>query len=147
MRNTLLISLIALLSACRTPDGPHMPIPVQDINAPVPAGLVRVVFFNRSSKAAYPASGSVRIQVNGQTLPTVHHNRYTQVFLAPGRYDLLLEHWDMAYFTSRYTIDLQGQSAYFAVYSQLVSTAYRQVPELPPNFGAHWSPAKHPEQW
>jgi hypothetical protein len=147
MKPLFLIAFAALAFACRTPDGPHIEIPVQDLETAVPDGMVRVVFFNKSNKALYPTSGSVRIQLNGESVPTVHHNRYTQVFLAPGRYELLLEHWDLAYFTSRYTIELGGEAAYFAVFSRLVSTGYRQVPELPPNFTAHWSPAKHPEQW
>ena len=64
------------------------PIPGQQLEEPVPPGLVRVVFFNTSNKIVYPTSGSVRIQLNGQTVPTVHFDNYTQIFVEPGEYEL-----------------------------------------------------------
>jgi len=146
-RALVALALLTLAVACRTPDKPHMGIPDQDIATPVPAGLVRLVFFNDSNKLLYLASGSVRIQLNGQTLPTVHHNRYTQVFVPPGKYELLLEHFDVVYFTDEYTIDVREPSAYFAVFSQPVSTQYRQVAELPPSFATRWRPAKQQAEW
>jgi hypothetical protein len=146
-RKALGLLWLALLIACRTPDGPRVPIPDQALDTVTPDGMVRVVFFNRSNKVVYPTSGSVRIQVDGQTLPTVHHDRYAQVFLPPGRHDLLLEHWDMVVFTSRYTIELREPQAYFAVFSRPVSTGYEEVPALPPDFAQRWLPAKYPTQW
>jgi hypothetical protein len=143
----LALSLTALLAACRTPDGPRVPLPDQGLETSTPEGMVRVVFFNTSNPVLYPTSGSVRIQVDGQTLPTLHHDRYTQVFLPPGRHDLLLEHWDMVVFTSRYSIEIAEPAAFFAVFSRPVSTGYEQVPELPADFTRDWSPARHPSQW
>jgi hypothetical protein len=148
MKRYLVFGLILFAAACRTPDGPRFPIPGQQLDEPVPPGLVRVVFFNTSNKIVYPTSGSVRIQLNGQTVPTVHFDNYTQVFVEPGEYDLLLEHFDtVAYFKKRYHVEISPPEAFFAVYSKPISTGYDQVPVLPADFRARWSPAKLPSQW
>ena len=148
MRPRVVLILGLLLVACRTPDGPRVFLPDQTLSQPTPPGLARVIFFNRSNKALYPTSGSVRIQLDGVTVPTVHHNRYTQVFLEPREYDLLLEHFDLfAYFKGRHRIVVEAPNSYFAVYSTMVSTKFEQVKELPEGFLLHWSPAKYPSQW
>lgn len=148
MKRSFLFLVILLLVSCRTPDGPRIPLTDQSLSAEIPPSHARVVFFNTSNKIVYPTSGSVRIQLDGQTVPTVHFDRYVQIFVEPGEYDLLLEHFDaFGYFTSRHRITISAPESFFAVYSQPVSTAYEQVPALPENFETDWSPAKYPSQW
>ena len=143
---TLRILLLACAFAlgCQTPDGPRLGLPDQRLDVPAPSGLARVVFFNTSNKALYPASGFVRIQLNGSTIPTVNHDRYTQIFLEPGEYDLLLQHVDLVTFTSKYRITVDGPDLFIAAYSQLVSTGFKVHKQLPARFEQHWRPAKLP---
>jgi hypothetical protein len=105
------------------------------------------VSFNTSDKILYPASGSVRIQVDGSSVPTVHHDQYVQIHLPPGPHHLLLEHWDMVVFTSEYDVQIQGSDQYFEVYSHPFSTQFKEVAALPADFRSRWRPAKTPETW
>jgi hypothetical protein len=93
----LAICLSVSLIACKTVDGPRHPIPSQDIAGAVPDGLSRVVLFNTSNRLLYFESGPIRIQLDGQQLPSIWLDHYVQAFVEPGTYELKLEHYDMVF--------------------------------------------------
>jgi len=142
---SLLVATVLL--ACRTPDGPHFPLPAQDVTAPIPGDLVRVVFFNTSNHALYFESGHIRIQLDGQQIPTVWLDRYVQVYAEPGEHELLLEHLDILMWKSRYTIQFEGPEVFLKVYNHPTSTKYKEVDELPANFHSRFKPGRDPNDW
>lgn len=136
-----------LLLACRTPDGPRFPLSAQDVSAPIPRGLVRVVFYNASNRVLYVDSGPIRIQLDGEQVPSIWLDRYIQVYAQPGEHELLLEHYDLFTWKRRYTIDLKGPEVFLKVYNTPISTKYKQVYELPSNFHARYKPGRDPNNW
>lgn len=148
-RHRWILGLLVALTVvgCKTPEGPRIPLPPQDVTTSAPAGLVRVVFYNTSIDALNWATGTVRIQVDGRTAPSLYLNHYAQVFLEPGPHELLLAHWDMFEFTDRYTITLAGREAFFEVYTTPFGTKYRQVDALPPDFMRRFKGGRDPSQW
>jgi hypothetical protein len=137
---------IALLIACKTPDAPRQPIPVQDVHAPVPDGMVRVVLFNASNHALYFESGPIRIQLDGRQLPSIWLDHYVQVFVPPGEHQLLLEHYDLFMWKGRYTIHLSGPEAFLKVYNRPTTTRLERVDELPEDFFSRFKP-RDPDAW
>jgi hypothetical protein len=133
--------------ACATPEGPRLALPSQDLATPVPAGYVRVVFFNDTVEALYPASGNIRVQLNGSTAPSLYLNHYAQLFVAPGRYELMLEHWDLVTFTDHYTIELRGPEMFIRIWCSPVSTKYEVVGALPESFEEKFIGGRDPAQW
>ena len=137
----------ALLLGCRTPDGPRFPLPAQDVSAPIPDGMVRVVFFNTSNHALYFESGHIRIQLDGNQIPTIWLDRYVQVYAEPGEHQLLLEHLDVFMFTDQYTVSFEGPEVFLEVFNNITSTKYKQVDELPPDFDSRFKLGRDPNDW
>ena len=137
----------AVLAACKTPDGPRFPLPEQDVSAPIPDGLVRVVFFNTSNHALYFESGPIRIQLDGNQVPSIWLDHYVQVYAQPGEHQLLLEHYDMFMWKSRYTLQFEGAEVFLEVYNNPTSTKYKQVEELPADFHSRFKPGRDPNNW
>jgi hypothetical protein len=71
-----------------------MALPPQDITAAIPEGKARVVFLNTSNKLLYFESGPIKINLNGQQVPSIWLDHYVQVFVDPGTHPLHLEHYD-----------------------------------------------------
>jgi len=138
---------IAFLLGCTTPDGPRFPLPAQDVSRPVPDEMVRVVFFNTSNHALYFESGHIRIQLDGNQIPTIWLDEYVQVYAEPGEHQLLLEHVDVFTFTDRYTVLLKDREVFLEVFNNVTSTKYRQVDELPPDFHSRFKPGRDPGDW
>jgi hypothetical protein len=137
----------ALVLGCRTPDGPHFPLPAQDVAAPIPDDYVRVVFFNTSNHALYFESGHIRIQLDGYQIPTIWLDRYVQVYAEPGEHELLLEHYDVLMWKSRYTVEFVGPEVFLEVYNNPTSTKYKEVDELPADFHSRFTPGRDPSDW
>ena len=146
-RVALVLFAAALVLACKTPDGPRFPLPAQDISAPIPDDLVRVVFFNTSNHALYFESGHIRIQLDGQQISTVWLDRYVQVYAEPGEHELLLEHLDLFMWKNCYTIEFEGPEVFLEVYNNPTSTKYKQVDELPADFHSRFKPGRDPNNW
>ncbi len=136
-----------LLLGCRTPDGPRFPLPAQDISSSVPDGMVRVVFFNTSNHVLYFESGHIRIQLDGNQIPTIWLDRYVQVYAEPGEHQLLLEHLDVLMFTNQYTVSFEGPEVFLEVFNGITSTKYKQVDELPPDFKSRFTLGRDPNDW
>jgi len=136
-----------LVVGCRTPDGPHFPLPAQDVSTSIPDGFVRLVFFNTSNHALYWESGHIRIQLDGNQIPTIWLDEYVQVYVEPGEYQLLLEHLDVFMFKDRYTLVLEDPEVFLEVYNGVTSTKYRRVEELPPDFHSRFKPGRDPNDW
>jgi hypothetical protein len=113
----------------------------------VPDGYTRVVFFNDSIEALYFESGNIRIQLNGQTAPSLYLNHYAQLFLRPGDYELLLEHFDLFTFTDRYKITIAGQQVLIRLWCRPISTKYEIVEKLPDNFEVNFVRGRDPTKW
>ena len=149
MAKRVLLGLLAavILLACRTPDGPRLPLPAQDVSASIPDGLARVVFFNTSNHALYWESGHIRIQLNGNQVPTVWLDEYVQVYVEPGEYQLLLEHLDVFMFTDMYTLKVDDPEVFLEVYNGITSTNYKRVGDLPSDFHSRFKPGRDPKDW
>ena len=136
-----------LILGCRTPDGPRFPLLAQDVSTSIPDGFVRLVFFNTSNHALYWESGHIRIQLDGNQIPTIWLDEYIQIYAEPGEYQLLLEHLDVFMFTDRYTLVLEGPEVFLEVYNGVTSTKYKRVDELPPDFHSRFRPGRDPNDW
>jgi len=149
LRLAKLLALAPLLAlgACKTPEGPRLPLPSQDLRTEVPPGYSRVVFFNDSSEALYFESGNIRIQLNGSTAPSLYLNHYAQLFLVPGEYELMLEHFDLFKFTDRYDIAISGPEVFIRIWCRPVSTQYERVEKLPDDFQNRFIGGRDPSQW
>jgi hypothetical protein len=147
MRSGLGVAMVATLLACATPEGPRLPLPTQDLGAEVPKGYARVVLFNDSLEGLYFESGNIRIQLNGMTAPSLYLNHYAQLFLPPGDYEFLIEHYDLFWFRDRYRINIRGPEAFMRLWCTLVSTKYELVDQLPADFTSHYTGGRDPRQW
>jgi hypothetical protein len=136
-----------LVVGCRTPDGPRFPLPAQDVSASIPDEFVRLVFFNTSNHALYWESGHIRIQLDGNQIPTIWLDEYIQVYAEPGEHQLLLEHLDVFMFKDRYALVLEGPEVFLEVYNGVTSTNYERVDELPPEFHSRFKPGRDPNDW
>ena len=147
-RFTFPIVLLALcVASCSTIEGPRIPLQSQDISAPVPTGVVRVVFFNTSNRALFWESGWIRIRLDGRTVPTLWLDEYTQILTEPGEHRLLLEHFDLFQFTDTYTVTFSGTEVFLEVFCTTLSTKFRQVERLPAQFPQHFNVARDPAEW
>ena len=142
-----LIVFAVLLSACKTPEGPRLPLPPQDLAINVPDGYARVVFFNDSTEALYPSSGNIRIQLDGKTAPSLYLNHYSQLFLSPGRYELLLEHWDVFTFTDEYEIEIREPDTFIRIWCSPISTKHEIVESLPADFDQRFIGGRDLTKW
>ena len=142
-----LLLAAVLAGGCTTPDGPRFPLPAQDISASVPDGMVRVVFFNTSNHALYFESGHIRIQLDGNQIPTIWLDRYVQVYAESGEHRLLLEHVDVFTFTDQYTVSFEGPEVFLEVFNGITSTKYKQVDQLPPDFHSRFTLGRDPNDW
>ena len=133
--------------ACRTPEGPRLALPPQRISTPVPAGYVRVVLFNDTLEGLNWTTGTMRIQIDGRTAPSLYLNHYAQLFLKPGRYDLMLEHWDLFQFTDRYPVEITAPESFFRVWTTPFGNEYERVEALPPDFESHFIGGRDPAKW
>ncbi len=122
-------------------------MPSQYVSTAIPAGFVRVVFFNTSNRALFFESGWIRIRLDGRTVPTLWLDEYTQIFIEPGEHRLLLEHFDLFQFTDTYMVTFSGTEMFLEVWCTPISTKFRQVEALPPEFSQHFSPARDPVEW
>jgi hypothetical protein len=109
--------------------------------------MVRVVFFNTSNHALYFESGHIRIQLDGNQIPTIWLDRYVQVYAEPGEHQLLLEHFDVFMFTNQYTVSFEGPEVFLEVFNNITSTKYKQVDELPSDFHSRFKLGRDPNDW
>lgn len=151
MRNAVgtfvLLGLTLLCVACKTPDGPRYPIPIQDLAEVAPEGLSRIVLFNTSNRLLYFESGPIRIQLNGEQLPSIWLDHYIQAFVEPGEYELRLEHFDMFFWKGAYSIDIAAPEVYLEVFNSPTSTKYRRVERLPDDFHSRFEPGRDAANW
>ena len=127
---------------------PRIPLPTQDIDVVRPPDTVRIVLYNTSHESLYFMSGTIKVEIDDHSVPSLGLNRYVQLFLEPGRHRLHLEHWDLLVFDNEYSINFMGSDVFMEVYCAPTSTRFRRVDSLPPNFTAHYLPAvKNPYQW
>jgi hypothetical protein len=147
-RQLILVIAAALISAaCKTPEGPRLALPPQDLSTPVPAGYVRVVFFNDTFEPLNYATGTIRIQIDGKTAPSLYLNHYAQLFLKPGQHEVMLEHWDLFTFTDRYQVEIQPPEAYFRVWTTPLGNKYEHLESLPPDFRTRFTGGRDPLKW
>jgi hypothetical protein len=140
-------AIVAVTASCKTPDGPRYPIPAQNLSAQVPNGLTRVVFINTSNRFLYFESGPVRIQLDGNQLPSIWLDHYVQAFVEPGEYDLLLEHYDVIHWKGRHRIQIEGTEMFISVYNLPISTEYEILDSLPEDFFTRFKPGRDPANW
>lgn len=148
----LAIALCAVLCGalgCKTPDGPRLPIPEQDVAIEVPPGLTRVVFINTDYGGSTFGSGPIRIQLDGKQIPSVWPERFIQTFLAPGEYDLLLEHSFGFFWKRRGEIVVEDEPLLIAVFKPAFGFGpdYDFIDELPSDFESAFTPGRHPKSW
>lgn len=145
----LLCALVALTAGCKTPDGPHLAIPEQDLSMPVPAGLTRVVFLNTNFVSEAYGAGPIRIQLGGRQLPSVWPERYVQAFVEPGEYELLIEQSYGFFWKSRDQITVAGDQILVSLYRTTIGLFphYEIVEELPSDFEEAFRPGRHPASW
>lgn len=141
------LALATLLLACATPEGPRLPLPPQNVSTPVPAGYVRVVFFNDTFEALNWATGTIRIQIDGHTAPSLYLNHYAQLFLKPGEYELMLEHWDIVTFTDHYKIEIVQPESFIRVWTTPLGNKYEFVDSLPSDFESRFVGGRDPSEW
>jgi len=147
--NCLVGVLLALVSSgCKTPDGPRLALPDQTTSAPLPAGYVRVVVFNDTFEAMnFDNSGVMRIQIDGQTAPSLYLRHYAQLFLKPGEHQLLLEHFDLFLFTDKFRLKVEPPATFVRIWTTPFGNRFEVVPELPANFHTRFIGGRDPAQW
>lgn len=146
---TSLTTLTTLGAGCKTPDRPHFPIPDQSLSIPIPDGLTRIVFLNTNYQSEGAGSGPIRIQLDGQQVPSVWPERYVQIFVVPGDYDLLIEQSNVFFFKQRDRITIEGGRLLIAVFKPFLAVypVYEILAELPSDFESAFRPARHPKSW
>lgn len=149
MRCLVMCALIALTAACKTPDGPHLAIPEQDLSVPAPPGRTRVVFLNTNFVSEAYGAGPIRIQLDGRQLPSVWPERYVQVFVEPGEYELLIEQSYGFFWRSRDRIQIEGDQVLVALYRTTLGLFPHSeiVDALPRDFEEAFRPGRHPASW
>jgi hypothetical protein len=149
MKHALLSSLFLtmLLQACATPELARLPLPPQAVSTPVPTGYIRVVIFNDTFEALNWATGTMRIQFDGHSAPSLYLNHYAQLFLKPGSYELMLEHWDVVTFTDRFQVEISRPECFIRVWTTPLGNRYEFVDSLPANFESRFIGGRDPAQW
>ncbi len=145
------LSLVLALFAggCRTPDGPHHPIPDQSLSIATPEGLTRVIFLNTNYPSEASGAGPVRIRFNGQQIPSVWPERYVQAFVEPGVYDLVIEQSKLFFWERKVRVTVQSDQFLISVYRTPFGLypAYEVLDELPSDFETAFQPGRHPKSW
>ncbi len=137
---------VACIGACKTPDGPRIALPPQSLETPVPQGYARVVIFNDTPEI-YLAEGHIRIQVGGFTAPSLYLNHYVQLFLLPGAYEFLFEHWDFVMIKDRYAIEISEPETFIRIRSGRLDNEVTLVDELPSDFLEEFVGGRDPAKW
>jgi hypothetical protein len=106
-----------------------------------------VVFLNDTFEGLNWATGTIRIQIDGQTAPSLYLNHYAQLFLKPGEYELVLEHWDLVTFTDRYRIAIAPPEAFLRLWTTPLGNRYELLKALPPDFEARFIGGRNQAQW
>jgi hypothetical protein len=140
-----LLFIFVLLSLCSCgihTIKPEFNLPDQNLHSNIDKNKTRVIFFNDSNMVIYglDGSGKINVKLNGKALGSLKIHNYVQIYLDGGSYDLILAHWDMVTFESKYQINIGGDNVYIQVYSQPTSTAYQLVSELPEKFAQKYTP-------
>jgi len=143
------IALACLAIGCRTPDGPHHPIPDQSLSTPVPQGLTRVIFLNTNFQDEGVASGPIRIRFDGRQIPSVWPERYVQAFVKPGEYDFDIEQSTGFFWKRSHRVAIEGDEVLISVYTTPFSffPSYEILDKLPSDFDEAFQPGRHPESW
>jgi hypothetical protein len=108
---------------------------------------VRVVLFNDTIEALNYATGTMRIQLNGQSVPSLYLNHYVQLFLKPGEYELMLEHWDLFQFTDRFAIAIVEPAAYLRLWTTPFGNNFEALHELPNDFDSEFTGGRDWSKW
>ena len=114
---------------------PEIPLPPQSIDTPVPAGLARVVFFNGpQGGTTIDGADKVNIIIDGRGLASLRKWQFVQVFLAPGTYEVKLEHLDIGTFGSGHLLDVEAGDNWVKAYSTLTSNRLERIDQQPDRF-------------
>lgn len=143
------MGLAILLGGCRTPDGPHYPIPDQALSTPAPEGLTRVVLINTNYQDEGAVSGPIRIRLGEKQLPSVWQERYVQAFVKPGEYDLHLEQASGFSWKRTIPITVTSDELLISVFTTRLSffPSFEILDELPSDFYDAFTPGRHPDSW
>jgi hypothetical protein len=112
----------------------------QSLNAAMTPGKARVLFFNDTILALYPLSNRIGIKVGGRGVAAPFSGEYVQVDLEKGTYDLHLSHFDVFYFTDKYSLPVDRDKLNVRVYNSPVATAFEVVENLPAGFERIYKP-------
>ena len=148
-RVVLAVSLGILALGCKTPDGPHYPIPEQSLSVSVPDGFTRVIFLNTNYRNEGTGAGPIRIQLGGQQIPSVWPERYVQAFVKPGEYEVLIEQVGFVYWKDRLSLTVEGDELLVSVYRSGLgfSPNLEVLDKLPSDFESAFRPGRHPKSW
>jgi len=133
------------LTGCLTPVKNELPlIKGNVIDRPANVNDTRLVIFNDSDFLAYGLDGSGRINVklNGQGVALVKIRQYAQVEVPHGRYEVELEHMDMATFSSQHQIELRDPISFLEIFSVPTSNKAFLVSRPPADFNEKFKPLK-----
>ena len=104
----------------------------------MPAGLIRVIFFNTTNPSflGHPTglNGSVQLALNGKWCPNIEKLSYLQLYLEPGKYEVTLEHTDPFAYKDVYELIVGGEPDYVRIFRRIASNGFEVVDELPGNF-------------
>jgi hypothetical protein len=118
-------------------------LPTQDLNAANEESKTRVVFYNGNGYNPLYLDGSWRvgIKLNGIGVENLHIDKYVQLFLMPGTYNLELSHIDLFTFRDEYIFQVGSETMYVRVYNTPISTKYEVNKTEPENFKEKYEPA------
>jgi hypothetical protein len=142
-------AIVFLAVACQTPNGPRLPIPDQSLSVSVPEGLTRVIFLNTNYKSEGWGAGPIHIQLDGHQVPSLWAERYVQIFIEPGEYEVHIEQAGMVFWKDTYWIDVKGDELLVSVYRKSLgfSPVLEILDKLPSDFDSEFTPGRHPESW
>ncbi len=115
----------------------------QALDAPVPSGSVRIVFFNASNelRSGVVGMGPINVLVNNRGVGTLESRRYVQVDLAPGTKNVTLVRRDLGEISSTHGVKAESSVTYVEVFSRPMSIDIRVVQTLPEDFVQRYSAA------
>ncbi len=117
-------------------------LPDQDVQTAVDEGKTRVIFFNASNilLSGLDGSGKINVLLNDTALGSLNINKYVQIFLNQGSYEVNLAHRDTIIFETNHIIHVGKKDLYIKIYSKSTSNTCKKVNELPENFSKRYKP-------
>lgn len=91
----------------------------------------QAIFFNYSHEFLFSITGTIDLRLNNENIGELKLNEYLRVVAPIGENQLVLEHLDVKYFTSKRKLKLDSGKNYFMIKAQPFGHKIKKVDSLP----------------